>query len=136
MYNCSIPTCMHNISCKHNMLTCMHNIMLTQHANMHAQNANMTYAHTCQHAHNIPTCNIHMQHAVMPTKYVCTKGNALQPPGAGQRSKFMVEPTRRFPSFFKVAEKPSPLGNKYKGQMGGQEPWGTLHHISRLYIQV
>ena len=53
-----------------------------------------------------------------------------------------LSPQGDFPqSFFKVAEKPSPLGNKYKGQVGEpfptcQEPWGMLHHISRLYIQV
>ena len=50
------------------------------------------------------------------------------------------EPTRGFPSItflektFEVAEKPSPLGNKYKGQLAEplpacQAPWGTLHQI-------
>ena len=85
----TMPTYMHNMpSCKHNVImhamsyinvqlqfpnmhaqyAIMHaqHILQTQHANMHAQNANMSYAHT--------TCIIHMQHAVMQTKYVCTKG--------------------------------------------------------------
>ena len=90
------------------MLTCMHK-MPTCHMHTHA-NMHTIYQHA------ISTCNMPLCRQNMYARKACT----LQPPGAGQRSKFMVEPTRRFPSFFKVAEKPSPLGNKYKGQTDGR----------------
>ena len=57
------------------------------------------------------------------------------------------EPTRGFPSImllektFEVAEKPSSLGNYYKGQIAEPLPtcqglWGMLHQKPRLYRQV
>ena len=102
--------------------------------------------------HNLPTRNMHMQHAVMHAQYACAKCMCtIHSPQTVQRSKFMNEPTRGFPSImcfcmeksedFEVAEKPSLPGNKCKRQMGEslpscQGPWGMLHQISRLYRQV
>ena len=79
--------------------------MHTQHANTHREYTNMRYA---------------VQHALMQAQYAC----ALQPPGTAQRSKFRMSPQGDFPPHVleKVAEKPSPLGNKYKGQMAEPLP--------------
>ena len=157
----NMPTCMHNMpmfmynmpSCKHNMSSCMHmsciNVQLqyanmhvqhiilqTQHANMHAQNANMSYAHT--------TCPIY--HAVMQSQYARVK--CMRSTATWHSPKIKVHGWAHkgislhhtLGKDFEVAEKPSLLGNKYKGHIGEplptcQGPWGTLHQISRLYTQ-
>ena len=49
--------------------------------------------------HNLPTCDMHMQHAVMHAQYACAKCMCtIHSPQTVQRSKFMNEPTRGFPS--------------------------------------
>ena len=64
---------------------------------------------------------------------------ALQPPGTAHswRSPQGDFSPHALGKDFEVAEKPSPLGNKYKGQMGEPLPTcqgqGRLHQIARLY---
>ena len=112
--------------------------MHTQHANMHTQYINMRYARaTCRYAAQHGICSMHARSAC-----------ARQPPGTAQRSKFMDINHKGFSIHHatekdsEVVEKPSPLGNKCKGQMGEPlptcmpGPWGTLHQVSRLYTQV
>ena len=95
-----------------------------QHANMHTQFTNMRYA-----------C----------VKCMCTTFTSHSPKIKVHESAYkgislhhvLLEKSEDF----EVAEKPSSLGNKCKGQMGEplptcQGPWGTLHQISRLYTQV
>ena len=83
-----------------------------------------------------------VQHALMQTQYACAKCMRTRATWHSPKIKVHDEPTRGFPSItflektFEVAEKPSPLGNKYKGQMAEplpacQGPWGTLHQIPR-----
>ena len=101
--------------------------MHTQHANTHCEYTNMRYA---------------VQHALMQAQYACAKCMRTTATWHSPKIKVQDEPTRGFPSItflektFEVAEKPSLLGNKYKGQMAEplpacQGPWGMLHQISR-----
>ena len=94
---------------------------------MHTQHANMRYA---------------VQHALMQAQYACAKCMCTTATWHSPKIKVQDEPTRGFPSTtflektFEVAEKPSQLGNKYKGQLAEplpacQGPWGRLHQISR-----
>ena len=48
--------------------------------------------------HNLPTCDMHMQHSVMHAQYACAKCMCtIHSPQTVQRSKFMNDPTRDFP---------------------------------------
>ena len=125
-------------------------LVQAQHTNMHAQNANMTYAHTtCQHAytiyqHAICTCNMPLCSSAWHMQYACTK--CVRTTATWHSPKIKVhgyKPQGVFPSHasqfmdinhkgfsihhatekdFEVVEKPSPLGNKCKGQMGEPLP--------------
>ena len=102
--------------------------MHTQHANTHREYTNMRYA---------------VQHALMQAQYACAK--CMRTTATWHSPKIKVHDARTHKGIslhtflektFEVAEKPSPLGNKYKRQMAEplpacQGPWGTLHQISR-----
>ena len=74
--------------------------------------------------HNIPTCDMHVQHAVTQAQHACAKCMRATATWHNPKIKVQDEPTWEFPSImllekdFEVVEKPSPLGNKCKGQMG------------------
>ena len=105
------------------------NKMPTWHMHTTCQHAPWIYQHaicsaTCRYAGTICMREVHAHYTTWHSPKI----------------KVHDEPIRGFPSItflentFEVAEKPSPLGNKYKGQLAEpltacQAPWGTLHQI-------
>ena len=114
----------------HNGIMHAQYILQAQHTNMHAQNANMhpqyinmRYAHaTCHYAGIV--WMLEVQHAIMQAQYACAECMCtIQPPGMPKHQSSWMTPQGDFPiTLVELAEKPSPLGNKCKGQMGEPLP--------------
>ena len=102
---------------------------------MHTQHVNIHNILTCDMQCNMPyagtTC-------LMQAQYACAKCMRTTATWHSPKIKVHDEPTRGFPSItffnktFEVAEKPSPLGNKYKGQMA--EPLPACQTFARWLV--
>ena len=119
--------------------------MHAQYTNMHVQHAityisshkhNMPYAHTtcecvlavCQRAliHNMPTCNMHVQHAVMHAQYACGPRKILR--GNSFRHNFSQSASAHCPwELPNLCVQPWYLLQRTPGPLAG---WEWLSHLS------
>ena len=88
--------------------------------------------------HAICTCNMPSCRHNCMMKCMHTTATWHSPTSTSTRGFSCITPWGKD---FEVAEKPSSLENKCKGQMGEplpacQGPWGMLHQISRLYTRL